>query len=73
MKDTDRIAKAEAGLELAGTPEGFDALGAADLMRARGGLALFVARDLPRANAFADGPMTGSARRRASPRSGWPP
>ena len=54
MKDTDRIAKAEAGLELAGTPEGFDALVAADLMRARGGLALFVARDLPRANAFAD-------------------
>ena len=44
----------DGGLELAGAPEGFDALITGDLLRARGGVALFVARDLPRANAFID-------------------
>ena len=49
-----RIANDPAGLELAGTPEGFDALIAGDLLRRRGGVALFVARDFQRANALVD-------------------
>lgn len=48
----DRIAAAPGGLELAGTPEGFDALVAGDLLRRRGGVGLFVARDFQRANAL---------------------
>jgi transcription-repair coupling factor (superfamily II helicase) len=41
-------------LTLAGAPEGFDALVMADIMRLRGGLSVFVARDGSRASAFAD-------------------
>jgi transcription-repair coupling factor (superfamily II helicase) len=52
--DLHRIATAEGPLELAGAPEGFDALTMADLMRTRGGTAVFVARDYARANAFED-------------------
>jgi transcription-repair coupling factor (superfamily II helicase) len=48
----DRIAADPGGLELAGTPEGFDALVAGDLLRRRGGVGLFVARDFQRANAL---------------------
>ena len=52
--DIDRIAKAPGRLDLTGAPEGFDALVLADLARARKGVVVFVARDGPRANAFAD-------------------
>ncbi|HEY4028806.1 MAG TPA: transcription-repair coupling factor [Caulobacteraceae bacterium] len=38
-----------------GAPEGFDALVMADIVKARGGLTCFVARDIARASAFADG------------------
>jgi transcription-repair coupling factor len=41
-------------LELAGAPEGFDALVMGDIARARGGLTVFVARDGSRASAFID-------------------
>lgn len=36
-------------------PEGFDAMVMADIVRARGGLTAFIARDTARASAFADG------------------
>ena len=49
-----RIATDPGGLELAGTPEGFDALVTGDLLRRRGGVGLFVARDFQRGNALAD-------------------
>jgi len=49
-----RIVSDPGGLELAGTPEGFDALVAADVLRQRGGVGLFVARDFQRANALVD-------------------
>jgi transcription-repair coupling factor (superfamily II helicase) len=49
-----RIATAEGALDLTGGPEGYDALVMADAVRARGGVALFVARDFARANAFVD-------------------
>jgi len=52
--DIARIAKAPGRLELAGAPEGFDALAVADLARARKGVVVFVARDAARAGAFAD-------------------
>ncbi len=52
MTPLQRIAKVEGGLELAGAPEGFDGLVMADLMKSRGGVALFVARDYARADAF---------------------
>ncbi|MEO6376688.1 MAG: hypothetical protein ABIO37_01580, partial [Caulobacteraceae bacterium] len=52
--DLDRIAKSAGRLELSGAPEGFDALAAADIARARKGVTLFVARDGARASAFAD-------------------
>ena len=48
------VAADPGGVELAGTPEGFDALIAGDLLRRRGGVGLFVARDFQRANALAD-------------------
>ncbi|MDE2355626.1 MAG: DEAD/DEAH box helicase, partial [Alphaproteobacteria bacterium] len=41
-------------LEVSGAPEGFDALVLADLVRARGGLTLFIARDASRASVFLD-------------------
>ena len=49
-----RIVSDPGGLELAGSPEGFDALVAGDLLRQRGGVALFVARDFQRASSLAD-------------------
>jgi transcription-repair coupling factor (superfamily II helicase) len=52
--DLNRVATASGGLELAGAPEGFDAMVMADLVRARGGVSVFVARDYGRANAFED-------------------
>src|SRR3954471_779914 len=41
-------------LDLVGAPEGFDALVMADVVRARKGLSLFVARDGTRLSAFVD-------------------
>ena len=52
--DLDRIVKAPGQLELAGAPEGFDALAAAAIARTRKSVTLFVARDGARATAFAD-------------------
>jgi transcription-repair coupling factor (superfamily II helicase) len=51
-EDIKRVAGAADALELTGVPEGFDALVAADLARARGGVNVFVARDGSRATAF---------------------
>ncbi len=51
--DLDRVAMAPGALELAGTPEGYDALVTADVVRARGGVVLFCARDYAAAGAFA--------------------
>ena len=53
--DIAKLAKASGRIDVAGAPEGFDALAAADLAKARGGVTLFVARDGPRADAFAGG------------------
>ncbi len=53
--DFKRIATAPGRLDLVGAPEGFDALIMADLLRVRGGLNAFIARDAARAAAFADG------------------
>ena len=50
--DLKRVAREPGKLELAGAPEGFDALAMADIARARGGLTVFVARDASRASAF---------------------
>ena len=52
--DLKTIAQSHDGLELTGAPEGFDALLMADIVRARGGLSVFVARDGARASAFID-------------------
>src|SRR5689334_10381693 len=41
-------------LDLVGAPEGFDALVMADIVKARKGLSVFVARDGARLSAFAD-------------------
>jgi transcription-repair coupling factor (superfamily II helicase) len=49
-----RVADDPGRLELVGTPEGFDALVMADVVKARGGLSVFVARDAARLSAFAD-------------------
>ncbi|MFC3078161.1 transcription-repair coupling factor [Phenylobacterium terrae] len=49
-----RIADDPGRLDLVGAPEGFDALVMADIVRARGGLSVFVARDTARMSAFAD-------------------
>ncbi len=49
-----RVVSDPGGLELAGAPEGFDALITGDLLRRRGGVGLFVARDIQRGNALAD-------------------
>jgi len=51
--DLKAVAKADGRLDLVSAPEGFDALVMADILRARGGAALFVARDGARAEAFA--------------------
>ena len=49
-----RLASQSGRITLCGAPEGFDALASAQLARARGGVSLFVGRDLSRANSFAD-------------------
>src|ERR687894_332467 len=54
MDPLKRIAKEDGRLYVAGAPEGHDALVMADAARARGGVSCFVARDIARANAFAD-------------------
>ena len=52
--DLKRIAHAPGRLDLVGAPEGYDALVMADVLRARGGLNAFIARDTARATAIAD-------------------
>jgi transcription-repair coupling factor (superfamily II helicase) len=52
--DLKRAAEAHDTLDLASAPEGFDALVMADLVRARGGVNVFVARDGSRASALHD-------------------
>ncbi|ODT63717.1 MAG: transcription-repair coupling factor, partial [Phenylobacterium sp. SCN 69-14] len=52
--ETRRIAQDPGRLDLVGAPEGFDALVMADIVKARGGLSVFVARDASRLSAFID-------------------
>ncbi len=52
--DHRRIATDPGRLDLVGAPEGFDALVVADIVKARGGLSVFVARDGSRLSAFTD-------------------
>ncbi|MEW6598996.1 MAG: transcription-repair coupling factor [Pseudomonadota bacterium] len=54
LKTLAQWAKADGALDLNAAPEGFDALVAVDLVKARGGVSLFVARDAHRAQAFAE-------------------
>src|ERR1700712_637507 len=59
-----RVADDPGRLDLVGAPEGFDALVMADVVRARKGLSVFVARDGARISAFTDafrffGPLGG--------------
>src|ERR1700761_5722600 len=49
-----RVAEEPGRLDLVGAPEGFDALVMADIVRARKGLTVFVARDGTRLSAFAE-------------------
>lgn len=49
-----RVADDPGRLDLVGAPEGFDALVMADVVKARKGLSVFVARDGARLSAFAD-------------------
>ena len=49
-----RVAEDPGRLDLVGAPEGFDALVVADIVKARKGLSVFVARDAGRLSAFAD-------------------
>src|SRR5579862_7231530 len=49
-----RVADDPGSLDLVGAPEGFDALVMADIVRARKGLSMFVARDGTRLSAFVD-------------------
>jgi transcription-repair coupling factor (superfamily II helicase) len=49
-----RVAEDPGRLDLVGAPEGFDALVMADIVRARKGLSVFVARDAARLSAFVD-------------------
>ena len=49
-----RVATDPGRLDLVGAPEGFDALVMADIVRARKGLSVFIARDGSRMSAFAD-------------------
>src|SRR6185312_8104442 len=49
-----RVADDPGRLDLVGAPEGFDALVMADIVRARKGLSVFVARDGARLSAFCD-------------------
>ena len=52
--ETRRFAQDPGRLDLVGAPEGFDALVMADIVKARGGLSVFVARDASRLSAFVD-------------------
>src|SRR4051812_5596269 len=52
--ETRRIAQDPGRLDLIGAPEGFDALVMSDIVKARGGLTVFVARDGSRLSAFID-------------------
>ncbi|OYU70202.1 MAG: transcription-repair coupling factor [Alphaproteobacteria bacterium PA2] len=52
--DMRRVTQDPGRLDLAGAPEGYDALVMADIIKARGGLSLFVARDGSRLSAFVD-------------------
>jgi transcription-repair coupling factor (superfamily II helicase) len=49
-----RVADDPGRLDLVGAPEGFDALVMADIVKARKGLSVFVARDAGRLSAFSD-------------------
>jgi len=49
-----RVVQDEGRVDLVGAPEGFDALVMADIVKGRGGLSVFVARDGSRLSAFAD-------------------
>jgi transcription-repair coupling factor (superfamily II helicase) len=49
-----RVADDPGRLDLVGAPEGFDALAMADIVKARGGLSVFAARDGSRLSAFVD-------------------
>src|SRR5258706_13460247 len=49
-----RVADDPGGLDLVGAPEGFDALVMADVVGARKGLSVFVARDGTRLSAFVE-------------------
>jgi transcription-repair coupling factor (superfamily II helicase) len=49
-----RVAEEPGRLDLVGAPEGFDALAMADIVKARKGLSVFVARDGARLSAFTD-------------------
>jgi transcription-repair coupling factor (superfamily II helicase) len=49
-----RVVEDPGALDLIGAPEGFDALAMADIVRGRGGLSVFVARDGARISAFAE-------------------
>ncbi|MGZ8407152.1 MAG: transcription-repair coupling factor, partial [Caulobacteraceae bacterium] len=53
LNDLKTAANAPGRLDLIGAPEGFDALIMADIVKARGVLSVFVARDSSRAEAFA--------------------
>jgi transcription-repair coupling factor (superfamily II helicase) len=50
--DLKQVAGDGGRLELTGAPEGFDALVMSDILRARGGFCVFIARDGARAQAF---------------------
>ncbi|MDB5440482.1 MAG: mfd, partial [Caulobacteraceae bacterium] len=50
--DLKTLAETPGRIDLSQAPEGYDALVMADLVRARGGLSMFVARDSSRATAF---------------------
>jgi transcription-repair coupling factor (superfamily II helicase) len=52
--ESRRIAQDPGRLDLIGAPEGFDALVMSDIVKARGGLSVFIARDGSRLSAFVD-------------------
>ncbi|OXE36284.1 MAG: transcription-repair coupling factor [Phenylobacterium zucineum] len=52
--DMRRVTQDPGRLDLSGAPEGYDALVMADIIKARGGLSVFVARDGSRLSAFVD-------------------
>ena len=52
--DMRRVTQDPGRLDLSGAPEGYDALVMADIIKVRGGLSVFVARDGSRLSAFVD-------------------